>query len=207
MTAKPPRSRRPLRADAQQNRVSLLAAAHEVFTERGADASLGEIASRAGVGIGTLYRHFPTRAEILAAACDERLATLALQSRTSQASQAPAAALKGFLERLVEDTGIYHGLAASLNVVLQSETPGCSAATASGKALLQRAQRAGEIADTVQFDDIVCMVMAITLLPPAGGAIDPQRTKRLLGLFMNGIFTLRGRERSEPAPSGPAAAR
>ncbi len=67
---------RPQRADAQRNRATLVAAAREVFTERGSEASLEEIARRAGVGVGTLYRHFPTRQALIEAVYVEEVEAL-----------------------------------------------------------------------------------------------------------------------------------
>src|SRR3954465_15333718 len=78
----PPAKAPPLRADAARNRERILAAAEEVFLELGADASLEEVARRAEVGIGTLYRRFPTREDLLAAANNERLLGMAEASRT-----------------------------------------------------------------------------------------------------------------------------
>lgn len=180
-------SERPLRADAQRNRDRLLAAADAVFTERGADGSMEEVARRAEVGIGTLYRHFPTREALLAATFDDRLLALA-DTTLAQAARkiSPAASLQTFLEQLVFQTGIYSGLATSLGVVLQSGTPGCHATTEAGQELLARAQKQDEIRRDVQFEDVVCMATAISLAVQKD-PLDLRRSQRLVTMFMDGL--------------------
>ncbi|KAG9563956.1 hypothetical protein KCV01_g20631, partial [Aureobasidium melanogenum] len=144
MTTKPPvADDPPLRADAARNRARILAAAEEVFLERGADASLDDVAKRAKVGIGTLYRRFPTRDALLAAVSDERLLALAESSRARDASLDPVASIRAFVVELVHHASYYRGLAASLGAVLQSGTPGCHASGTEGQRLLARAQKAG----------------------------------------------------------------
>ncbi|WP_233595756.1 MULTISPECIES: TetR/AcrR family transcriptional regulator [Corallococcus] len=175
-----------MRADARRNRDRLLAAADAVFTERGADASLNDVAKRAEVGIGTLYRHFPTREALLGATCDERFLTLAKQSRERSASLSSIEALRVFLEELVHYAGIYQGLAASLGVVLRSGTEGCHATTAEGQRLLEAAQREGEVRGDIRLDDVVCMAMAISL-SAAQDASGPKRIPRLTGMFIDGL--------------------
>ncbi|AUX48012.1 TetR family transcriptional regulator [Sorangium cellulosum] len=200
-TAKDPRDdapRRELRADAQRNRDKLLAAADAVFSERGADASLEDVARRAKVGIGTLYRHFPTREALLAAACDEGLLALANKSCSVAASVAPAEALGAFIEELVRHVSRYEGLAASFGVVLQSCSPGCQAATEEGRRQLARAQLTGEVRRDVEFDDVVCMVTAISLAATQS-ADATRRIPRLVSMFVDG---LRARDRDvAPRPA------
>ncbi|WP_394825790.1 TetR/AcrR family transcriptional regulator [Pendulispora albinea] len=186
---------RGLRADAKRNRDKLLAAAEAVFTEHGAEASLDDVAKRAGVGIGTLYRHFPTREALLAAACDERLLALAERSRDHRASSRTAA-LRSFLEELVRHASVYRGLAASLGVVLQSGSPGCHAATEEGQRLLALAQRSGEVRRDVDFDDVVCMATAVSLAATQHAG-DARRVHRLVTLFVDGLSL-----RREPRAAG-----
>lgn len=177
---------RELRADAKRNREKLLVAADAVFSERGADASMEEVAKRAKVGIGTLYRHFPTREALLAAACDDRLLALAAECDALSASELPSALLETFLAKLVSHTRMYRGLAASLGVMLQNGSPGCHATTATGKELLERAQAAGKVRSDARFDDIVCMAIAISLAA-AQTPSDPHRVERLVAMFVDGL--------------------
>lgn len=176
----------PLRADAQRNRDQILAAAEEVFLERGARVSLDDVAKRAGVGIGTLYRRFPTREDLLAAAYSARFLRFAEASRNRGEEIDPLNALRLYLQELVEYTNMYRGVAASLGTVLQIGTPGCVATSEEGVRLLQRGQQAGVIRSDISFDDIVCIATAISLATEKDTA--PQaHIAHLVGVFMAGI--------------------
>lgn len=176
----------PLRADAQRNRERILAAAEDVFLEQGAGASLEDVAKRAGVGIGTLYRRFPTRDALLAASYSDRFLSFAQASRERSAELSPADAVRAYLEELVLHTNVYQGLAVSLGTVLQVGTPGCHATSEEGARLLDHAQKAGVIRSDVTFDDLVCVVTAISLAIERDGS-PKSRIAHLVDLFLNGI--------------------
>lgn len=92
---------------------------------------------------------------------------------------------EAFVEALARSASLYRGLAASFGVVLQSHTAGCDATTAEGERLLREAQRAGKIRRDVTLDDIVCVVVAVSL-----AATDtPERVPRLVRMFLHGIET------------------
>ncbi|MBB3656606.1 AcrR family transcriptional regulator [Rhizobium sp. BK650] len=176
----------PLRADAQRNRERILAAAEEVFLKKGATASLDDVAKRAGVGIGTLYRRFPTREELLAAAYSSRFLALAETSRARDTGHDPLNAMRAYLEELVQHTNVYSGLAASLGTVLQVGTPGCAAASKEGMRLLENAQTAGVIRHDIDFSDIVCIATAISLAT-GQESLPKAQIVRLVGVFMDGM--------------------
>ncbi|WP_437686939.1 TetR/AcrR family transcriptional regulator [Sorangium sp. So ce176] len=208
-TPKPPpvpssEAPRPLRADARRNRERLLAVADEVFSERGADASMEDIARRAKVGIGTLYRHFPTREALLVATVEEQLHALARKTRSLTASASPGDAVAEFLAAFVEHASTYRGLAASLGVVFQSGTPGCAAASEAATHLLSLAQAAGEIRSDIDLDDIVSLVMGIALAAQQTPA-EPGRAQRLITTFIEGLRTP-APPKEAPGPSRPAGA-
>ncbi|WP_433928880.1 TetR/AcrR family transcriptional regulator [Sorangium cellulosum] len=205
-TPKPPpvpsnEAPRPLRADARRNRERLLAVADEVFSERGADASMEDIARRAKVGIGTLYRHFPTREALLVATVEEQLHALARKTRslTASASASPGDAVAEFLAAFVEHASTYRGLAASLGVVFQSGTPGCAAASEAATRLLSLAQAAGEIRSDIDLDDIVSLVTGIALAAQQTPA-EPGRAQRLITTFVEGLRTPAPPKEAPPAP-------
>lgn len=176
----------PLRADAQRNRERILAAAEEAFREKGAGVSLDDIAKRAGVGIGTLYRRFPTREDLLAAAFNARFLTFAENSRAREAELDPWNALRAYLEELVQYLNLYRGFAASLGTVLQIGTPGCLATRETGIRLLDSAQKTGAVRSDIRYDDIVCIATAISLATEQESA--PQaHIVRLVNIFMTGI--------------------
>lgn len=175
-----------LRADAQRNRERILSAAEEVFLEKGASASLDDVAKRAGVGIGTLYRRFPSREDLLAAAYSARFSSLAIASECRSATYGPLAALCIYLEELVQYTTVYRGLAFSLGAVLQVGSPGCIATSREGERLLTHAINEEAIRSDVSFDDLVCIAVAISLSVEKYDERQA-RIRHLVSLFLNGI--------------------
>src|SRR3954466_10062231 len=113
-------SKRPKRADALRNYEKLLAAAREAFTEAGRSASLEEIARRAGVGIGTLYRHFPTRADLVQAIYVDEVEALS-RSATELSQLEPWEALSGWLHRFVGYVATKQALSEELFAVADPE--------------------------------------------------------------------------------------
>ncbi|WCE06258.1 TetR/AcrR family transcriptional regulator [Pseudoxanthomonas sp. JBR18] len=182
MTTQPP-----LRADAQRNRERMLAAAERVFQAKGAGASLEDVAKEAGVGIGTLYRRFPTREELFAAVFSDKFLAFAERWRAREGELAPDKALRVYLVELIVQTNIYRDLAASVGTVLQSQTPGCDANARVAQQLLHSAKRAGLVRKEVSYDDIVVVITAVCLA--AGqGANAKTRIRRLVDLFLGGIL-------------------
>ena len=106
---------RPVRADAQRNITALLEAAKAVFAEAGVDAPVRDIAERAGVGVGTLYRHFPQRAQLIAAVFRRELDACANAAVQLAAEQAPAEALAGWMQRFSAFIATKRGLATALH--------------------------------------------------------------------------------------------
>lgn len=176
-----------LRADAERNRERILVAAEEAFLERGASVPLEEIAKRAKVGIGTLYRRFPTREALLAATSNERFMAMARTSRARDVELGPGDALRRFLEELASNTSVYQSLAASLGTVIQHGTPGCTAITDEGQRQLRRAQDAGIVRADVSFDDIICVVSAIAIAVEKDSA-PMTRITHLVDLLLNGMY-------------------
>jgi AcrR family transcriptional regulator len=111
---------RPLRADAQRNRDRLLATALEAFSTEGADVALESIAKRAGVGIGTLYRHFPTREALVEAVYRNELGKLCDAVPVLLESLPPDLATRAWMDRFVEYTATKHGMADALRAVIAS---------------------------------------------------------------------------------------
>jgi AcrR family transcriptional regulator len=107
-----------LRADAQRNRERILEVAREAFTRSGADASLDDIAKQAGVGPGTLYRHFPTREELLKAVYRKELETLAAAAQKFAATLPPVEALRAWLLLFVDAVAAKQIIAPALNSLL-----------------------------------------------------------------------------------------
>jgi AcrR family transcriptional regulator len=109
---------RPLRADARRNQEKLIAAAREAFTAHGIEAPLDDIARRAGVGPGTLYRHFPTRESLLAAVYVSDIETLAARAAELRAGRSPIDALTAWINEQMDYIGHKRGLGAAIKSML-----------------------------------------------------------------------------------------
>jgi AcrR family transcriptional regulator len=142
---------RPLRADARRNREQVLAAAREAFAASGFSVPLDEIAARAGVGPGTVYRHFPTKEALFEVVITARLEDLAADLRRRLEDADPGAAFFGFLIRMRDEATAKRDMPDALAVpgALRDEF---STALAE---LLARAQRAGAVRDGLQVSDLI----------------------------------------------------
>jgi len=176
---------RPKRADALRNREKLVAAARAVFTEEGTSAPLEDVAEQAGVGIGTLYRHFPTRQALLEAVYVDEVEGMA-RVADELWGVPPWEALSLWLHH-------YLGFAATkraLNEALVEAAPDSdvlitcrTALTRAGTGLIERAQSAGVIRADTSFSDVVRMVAGIAMVPTE----DPEQKERLLDLALDGL--------------------
>ena len=181
---------RPMRADARRNVERLLAAAKETFLERGADAPLEEIARRAGVGIGTLYRHFPTREALLEALLRDSFEALRAEADRLLTSPSPGDALATWLRAFASHATTYSGLVAALNASLRDGGSGlcmwCRTVNAAGGELLARAQAAGVVRPDVSADDLLILANAITWATEQACA-NPEQADRLHALVMDSL--------------------
>lgn len=114
---------RPLRVDAQRNRDKLLAAATEAFAEEGKDVALETIAARAGVGIGTLYRHFPNRDALIVAAYQHEVDELCAAAADLIESQPADEALRAWAERFADYIATKRGMGNALRAAAASDSP------------------------------------------------------------------------------------
>jgi AcrR family transcriptional regulator len=182
---------RPLRADARRNYERLLTAAAEAFAEHGADdASLEEIARRAGVGIGTLYRHFPTRQALLEAVYRDQVEAVRGRAEELLASEAPGEALADWLRVLVAFSSTKRSLTSALleSFGKDSELLSSCSAVICGAAeiLLTRAQQAGVVRADADARDLIRLVHAVNIASQHTSA-DPGQSDRLLGLILDGL--------------------
>ncbi|MGF7236822.1 MAG: TetR/AcrR family transcriptional regulator [Frankia sp.] len=177
---------RPLRADARRNRDRLLQVAREAFAAEGLSVSLDEIARRAGVGPGTLYRHFPTKEALFEAVVNERLQPLLAQARALHRADDAGAALFTFVDRLVSDAASKADLIdaiASAGVEMRTTV----AATTAGLRLeigrlLTRAQDSGAVRRDIDTADLMAALSGVLLAlrHRANEGADPQRTLAIL---------------------------
>ncbi|MGW5419722.1 TetR/AcrR family transcriptional regulator [Streptomyces sp. NPDC003943] len=179
-----------MRADARRNHERLLAEARAAFAAHGTDASLEDIARRAGVGIGTLYRHFPSREALLGAVFQDALAALLRRSAELTEDPDPCAALMTWLRTLIAHASEYRGL----SIALMSASPDGSSALsacrgplrAAGTRLLDRARAAGTVRADVPIGDLIQLTNAIALAAERSPE-DPGLADRLLDLTVRGL--------------------
>jgi AcrR family transcriptional regulator len=188
-TATPPRVavKRPHRADACRNFDALLAAARDVFAEQGTGASLEEVARRAGVGIGTLYRNFPTRQDLFDAVYVEEVAQLC-HAADAAAGLEPWDALVAWLERFIGYIATKRAILEALNRDSERFTASRAAMYGAGEPLLARAQAAGAARDDVAFGDLLSLVVGV-----AGATYaDEAQRHRVLAIALDGVRATRG---------------
>jgi AcrR family transcriptional regulator len=178
--------KRPKRADALRNYEALVGAAREAFTESDRSASLEDIARRAGVGIGTLYRNFPTRADLIEAVYVEEVEGLA-RTAAELADREPWDALTSWLQGLVGYVATKQALMDELFAIPDHDTQVFIACRGSlldaGRSLLDRAQAAGVVRADVEIGQVIKMVAGIAKMP----ADDPADIQRILAVALDGL--------------------
>ncbi|MDH2424077.1 helix-turn-helix domain containing protein [Sphaerisporangium sp. TRM90804] len=152
-----------MRADARRNRARILEAAAAVFAEHGPSASTEEVAARAGVAIGTVFRHFPTKGDLLAAIMKDLLARLTAEAETLAKDGDPATALFAFFERMVREAADKRTVAGALSDG-GGEFGVAAPVQALGEpigALLAGAQRAGAVREDVRLDEVLALLTGL----------------------------------------------
>jgi AcrR family transcriptional regulator len=180
---------RPMRADARRNFERLLAEASLAFAERGAEASLDDIAKRAGVGNATLYRHFPTREALLETVYRDEIQQLSDQATRVDDSASPTDALIDWLRTAVAKTAVHNGLKGLLGIVLRDEGAELGSwcrdtITSSVGVLLLRAQQTGEVRADLTPLTVLRLVNAISIASEMGGG---DQAEQLLMLVVDGL--------------------
>ena len=195
---------RALRADAERNRARLVEAARSVFAETGLDAPLEDIAERAGVGIATLYRRFPTREELIAATYEAQLTVFATAIEDALLAPDPWAGFSGCIERLCAMQAENRGFTTVITIALPESTEAAALrdrAKHGLAALVQRAQEAGVLREDFVPEDIPLMFMANAgvLFATRDGA--PHAWRRLIAYLLEAVHV--GGEQSRPLPAAP----
>jgi AcrR family transcriptional regulator len=177
---------RPKRADARRNYEKVLAAAREAFAEGGESTALEEIARRAGVGIGTLYRHFPTRQALLEALYVDEVEEVC-RTAAQLDGEDPWEALSGWLKRFIGYLATKQALASELLSYVDRDAQvfktSRAALFSAGQPLLQRAQEAGVVRPDVGIAEVIQMVIGIAKIP----AGDPRQTEHILRIALDGL--------------------
>ena len=185
-------AKRKLRADAQRNRASILDAAEAEFRAHGVDASMDEIAHHAGVGVGTVYRNFPTKEALLQAIVAARLKPLLDAAHDAASADDPGEAFFAFLRRLSDESTAFKALAdrmaaSGFDLTATKKDVMRELLAAVGQ-LLTRAQRSGRVRSDISIDDVS---MLLAGLGHAGyGASDPSLQSRCVELVCDALRTV-----------------
>ena len=179
---------RPLRADAQRNRARVLAAAESVFAAEGIDVPVDVIAEKAGVGVGTLYRHFPTKEKLFEAILIERVGEIAAEARGRLQAEHPGPAFFGFLEHLVIESARKRDLILALaGAGVEIEVAAASAKEELNQAvtdLLLRAQAAGAVRSDVSASVVLSLIGGTCMAADHPGTAGPAE---MLGIICDGL--------------------
>jgi AcrR family transcriptional regulator len=204
VTESPTTGGRPLRRDAQANRARILEAASEIFSAEGIEAPLDEIARRAGVGSGTLYRHFEDRDHLLDALFEDRVTRFdELMTRACDAEDAWEGLvwlLETGCKMQAADRGLKEILVARARGLGHVRKPSDATVNAiSG--LIERAQAQGALRDDVTITDMPLISAAITGVIDLTGSVAPDAWRRILQIMLDGLRA--DREKPTPLPHGP----
>jgi AcrR family transcriptional regulator len=189
MTSVPTPVEKPLRADARRNREKVLAAARAVFAEQGVDAQMDDVARRADVGVGTVYRHFPTKDALLNALSDELFAVVAVYTRNQLTLDDPWEAFTRAIRFGAEKTAGDRAFAE----ILSATRPGM-ARTCPGKEdllvtigeLMERCKAAGKMRADAMVDDIGLIMCGIGSASQMEHPV-PEAWRRHLAIMIDGL--------------------
>src|SRR4051794_40776180 len=146
-----------MRADARRNRERILAAARDVFAEGGPDASTEEVAHRAGVAVGTVFRHFPTKADLLRALMKDLLSQVTAEATALAEEGDPATALFEFFRGLVRRTAANRAVVGMLAGALDEPIASLSGVV---ETLLARGRAAGAVRPAVRTDEVMALLIS-----------------------------------------------
>jgi AcrR family transcriptional regulator len=184
------------RVDAQRNRLKVLETADRLFGERGTSVSLGEIATAAGVGAGTVYRHFPTKDALLATVLDHRLAQLSEYGAEMMGRSDPEQAFFEYMEYLtgqaLANRAICEALASRGDWQEPSKLEGVCVVDTPLGILLQRAQRAGVVRSDLDSNDVRALLAGCVGMAQA--IESPERARRLSRVLWGGLRAERNLE-------------
>jgi AcrR family transcriptional regulator len=178
-----------MRADAQRNYDKLLEEARQAFIVHGTEVALEDIARHAGVGIGTLYRHFPDRYSLMNAVFEQELEKITEQARDLLTADDPTEALVKWLKAVAVHSSYYRGLSAAIMTAPDSKMPACKQLLRSaGADLLSRAQEAGEIRLDTSIGDLLKLT-SVLVTAAESDREDRALFGRLMSLVMDGLRT------------------
>lgn len=184
-------ARKPLRADAQRNYDKLLVAAREVFTERGTEGSLDEIAKRAGVGPGTLYRHFPTREDLIDALMRDWTDRVLADSQAAIDAGAPAReTLARWFADLVTHLTLHQGAAAKLSAAMDDPSSPiyrkCQMLAQANDHVVQHLADRSQLRDGVEARQVMRLVSGVATVADAA-SLSTDEVGSMLDIVIDGV--------------------
>jgi AcrR family transcriptional regulator len=181
-----------VRADAQRNRDRIVEVAREVFRERGYDASLDDIAKRAGVGPGTLYRHFPTREELIDAVMkDWADRVLADAEQITAAGLSPRETLRTWFQRFVANVGVYQGAARKVLAAVDDPSSPiyrkCQVLAGANEQVIAHVRDVGALRDGVDGREVLRLVSGVAAVVDNSGLKEGQ-AEPMLAIVIDGVL-------------------
>ncbi|WP_084436061.1 TetR/AcrR family transcriptional regulator [Aldersonia kunmingensis] len=182
---------KPMRADARRNYERIVEVATQNFLEQGVDASLDEIAKKAGVGAGTLYRHFPTRDLLLAAALRHNVGRLTADAKAYAVTASPKEGLAQWIRDLARHVGSFAGLPETIIAAGQDpDSPlftSCAGIREVGREVLTRAQESGAARQDLEIDELFTVANMIGMVDRRTDCSGMPATERLIALLFDGV--------------------
>ena len=206
-TSRGPAAQRPLRRDAERNRQRILAAAAQVFTERGLDATLDDVARAAGVGVGTVYRRFPDKEALVAALFRERIDNLVTVAEDACAAADPWQALVSYLEYAAAAMAGDTGLRQLMMFGTYDRDQVCYARDRMRPVLtrlVQRAQASGDLRGDFEATDLKMIAFMLASLAEYTAAVTPDVWRRYLAMLIDGLRPSRAGVSALPVPAPTA---
>ena len=198
---------RPLRRDAERNRQRILAAAAQVFTERGLDATLDDVARAAGVGVGTVYRRFPDKEALVAALFRERIDNLVTVAENACTAADPWQAIVSYLEYAAAALAGDTGLRQLMMFGTYDRDQVCYARDRMRPVisrLVQRAQAAGDLRSDFEATDVKMIAFMLASLAEYAAGVTPDVWRRYLAMLVDGLRPSRGDASPLPVPAPTA---
>jgi AcrR family transcriptional regulator len=198
----PPAGERPLRRDAERNRLRILEAAREVFADRGFDASLDQIAAHAGVGVGTVYRRFPDKDTLIDALFEDRIGEVAAAGQRALTASDPWQGLVDFLQQtnalLARDRGLKQAL---LSRGAHRTEHAREKIVPIATELVARAQQAGTLRADLDPLDLPIIQLMVSAIAEFTREVSPELWQRALTIIIDGLATTR--QTPTPLPGKP----
>ena len=198
---------RPLRRDAERNRQRILAAAAEVFTERGLDATLDEVARAAGVGVGTVYRRFPDKDSLVSELFRDRIDALVTVAEEACEAADPWRGLVDFLEYIASAMAGDQGLRQLMMFGTYDRDQVCYARDRMRPVmtrLVERAQASGDLRADFQATDVKMIAFMLASIAEYAAAVIPQVWRRYLAILVDGLRPARDGVTELPVPAPTA---